>query len=60
MAEQQVFSFDELIEKLLSGKQSLITCLEEGPVVDVIAIGFENGVIALVNLLYNEVLLSLD
>lgn len=60
MAEQLVFSFDELIEKLQQGKHSLITCLEESPVADVIAIGFETGVIALVNLLYSEVLLTLD
>lgn len=60
MSEERVFSFDLLIEKLHSDGPSLISCLEEGPVVDVIAIGFENGIIALVNLLYNEVLLTLD
>lgn len=56
-----IFSFDELIAKVLKGKQICpITCLEESPVVDVIAVGFENGLIAIINLLYSEVLITLD
>ena len=61
MSQEMVFSFDELIAKVVKGKKNcLITCMEESPVVDVIAIGFENGLIAIVNLLYSEVLLTLD
>lgn len=41
------------------GKQG-VTCIEQSPVVDIIALGFENGEIKLVNLLYNEEILKFD
>lgn len=34
------------------------TCFEQSPVVDIVAVGFANGEIRLINLLYNEVLLK--
>jgi U3 small nucleolar RNA-associated protein 21 len=39
-------------------ENSEITCIEQSPVVDVVAIGFANGEILLVNLLFNEILLK--
>jgi U3 small nucleolar RNA-associated protein 21 len=51
MTEEKVFEFD-------FGKENDITCFEQSPVVDIVAIGFSNGDILLVNLLYNEILLK--
>ena len=48
MTEQKVFSFEETI-----GQLGNVTCIEQSPVVDVAAVGFEDGTIVLLNLLYN-------
>ena len=37
-----------------------MTCVEQSPVVDIVAIGLENGEIILMNLLYNEVLIKFN
>lgn len=39
---------------------SAITCIEQSPVVDVMALGLADGKIVLVNILYDEVLLKFD
>ena len=51
MTEEKIFEFD-------FGKESDVTCFEQSPVVDIVAVGFANGDIFLVNLLYNEILLK--
>lgn len=39
---------------------NVVSCVEQSPVVDIVAIGMENGEILLVNILYNEVLLKFN
>ena len=64
MSEEMVYSFDELLAKFVKGSGGSavggITCLEESPIVDVVAVGFQGGQIAIINLLYSEILLTLD
>ena len=50
MSEEKIFEFDFA--------KAEVTCFEQSPVVDIVAIGFADGQIFLVNLLYNEVLLK--
>ena len=57
MSEQKIFTFDETLAKADSG---FVSCMSQSPVVDVIVVGFEKGMIMLVNILYNDVLLTLD
>lgn len=54
MTEKRIFEFSFVEE----GEN--ITCIEQSPVVDVIAIGLESGKIKLINLLYNQELLCFD
>jgi U3 small nucleolar RNA-associated protein 21 len=54
MSEQKVFTFSEFEH------EGNITCLEQSPVVDIVAVGFESGAIVLLNLLYNEQLLKFN
>jgi len=49
MDEKKIFTFN------LEGTVSVI---EQSPVVDVVAVGFEDGTIVLLNLLYNKVILK--
>ena len=50
MSQERIFEFDL--------ENSEITCFEQSPVVDIVAVGFANGEIQMVNLLYNEILLK--
>ena len=52
MTEEKIFEFTDLTQDLPT-----ITCIEQSPVVDVVALGFQNGEILLVNILYNELIL---
>ena len=54
MSDEKIFDFKESIG------ESTVTCVEQSPVVDIVAIGLENGEIILMNLLYNEVLLKFN
>ena len=54
MSDEKIFDFKEIIG------ESMVTCVEQSPVVDIVAIGLENGEIILMNLLYNEVLLKFN
>ena len=54
MSDEKIFDFKEIIG------ESTVTCVEQSPVVDIVAIGLENGEIILMNLLYNEVLLKFN
>jgi len=54
MSSERIFDFKEIIG------DSTVTCIEQSPVVDIIAIGLENGEIILMNLLYNQVLLKFN
>ena len=40
--------------------QTSIECVVQSPVIHTVAVGFENGAIKLVNLLYNEVLFTFN
>jgi U3 small nucleolar RNA-associated protein 21 len=53
MTEEKLFDFEEF-----SNDMPAITCLQQSPIVDVVAVGFQNGDIKLVNILYNEVVLE--
>jgi len=53
MTEAKIFSFSDSFKN-----GAAVTCIEQSPVVDVIAVGFEDGAIVLLNMLYNEVVLK--
>jgi len=52
MTEEKIFEFTDVAKDMPA-----ITCIEQSPVVDVVAVGFQNGEIMLINILYNEVVL---
>jgi U3 small nucleolar RNA-associated protein 21 len=54
MSNEQIFDFKEHIG------ENVVTCVEQSPVVDIVAIGLDNGEIILMNLLYNTVLLKFN
>lgn len=57
MNHEKLFDFNDIVSKESELKDIEITCLEQSPVIDVVAVGFSNGDILLVNILYNEELL---
>jgi len=54
MSDEKIFDFKEHIG------ESVVSCVEQSPVVDIVAVGLENGEILLMNLLYNQVLLKFN
>ena len=50
MSAEKVFEFPQFLKKGVS-------CMEQSPVVDVVAVGCINGDIYLLNLLYNQELI---
>ena len=52
ITEEKIFEFADLTKDMPA-----ITCIEQSPIVDVVALGFQNGEIMLINLLYNELVL---
>jgi U3 small nucleolar RNA-associated protein 21 len=53
MTEEKLFTFQDTVSPIGN-----VTCMEQSPVVDIVALGFEDGTILLLNLLYNQVLLQ--
>jgi len=56
MAGEKLFEFEDLTKDLPS--EATVTCIQQSPMIDIVAVGFSTGQIALVNLLYNETLLT--
>jgi len=54
MSNERIFDFKDVVG------ENVVTCVEQSPVVDVVAIGFENGEIILMNMLFAEVLLKFN
>ena len=52
VTRKTVFDFAEVMKKA----DSTVSCMQQSPVVDIVALGFENGKIFITNLLYAEVL----
>ena len=53
MTEEKIFEFADITKGMPP-----ITCIQQSPVADVVALGFQNGEIMLVNILYSEQLLA--
>ena len=60
VTQKVVYSFANVFEAVKeegSSIQPYISCMQQSPAVDVVAIGFDSGHILLVNLLYSEVVM---